>query len=94
MSSSSVPDADLGGERARPVVIKTTEHGPLRVKGPFTLVDADGTPYTLARKTVFLCRCGASQRKPFCDGSHARTGFRAAERATSAPDTAGVMQSA
>jgi CDGSH-type Zn-finger protein len=92
--SSSVPDPDLGGAQTRPVVIKTTEHGPLRVKGPFTLVDADGTPYTLTRKTVFLCRCGASQRKPFCDGSHARLGFRAAERTPAAPDAAGLMQSA
>jgi CDGSH-type Zn-finger protein len=65
----------------RPVVIKVTEHGPLRVKGPATVIDADGTPYEITRKTFFLCRCGASQKKTFCDGSHARVGFRGGERA-------------
>jgi CDGSH-type Zn-finger protein len=30
---------------------------------------------------VNLCRCGASTRKPFCDGTHSRMGFEAAERA-------------
>ena len=91
MSSPREPHVD--GPRTRPVVIKATEHGPLRVKGPFTLVDADGTPY-ITRKTVFLCRCGASQRKPFCDGSHARVGFQAAERTQAADPVTGVMQSA
>ena len=69
------------GTPPRPAFIKATEHGPLRVKGPVTLVDADGTPYELTRKTFFLCRCGASSTKPFCDGSHARVGFQAPERA-------------
>lgn len=70
---------------AKPVVIKATEHGPLRVKGPATLVDADGTRYEVTRKTFFLCRCGASAAKPFCDGSHSRIGFEAPERV---PETA------
>lgn len=61
----------------QPVVIKVTESGPLRVKGPVTLVDAEGTPYDGLRKTLFLCRCGASKSKPFCDGSHVRVGFTA-----------------
>ncbi len=69
----------------RPVVIKATEHGPLRVKGPATLVDADGTPYEVTRKTFFLCRCGASSTKPFCDGSHSRVRFEAPERADPQP---------
>lgn len=69
-------------------VIKTTQHGPLRVKGPVTLVDADGTPYEVTRKTFFLCRCGASANKPFCDGSHSLVGFEAPERAAAQPDPA------
>ena len=62
-------------------VIKLHDDGPLRVKGPVTVLDADGTEYAIARKTFFLCRCGASRNKPFCDGSHRRVGFAARDRA-------------
>jgi len=75
-------------EQAKPVVIKVTENGPLRVKGPVRLVDADGTEYEVERKTFFLCRCGASSTKPFCDGTHSRIGFEAAERAAREYDDA------
>ncbi|MEX1141088.1 MAG: CDGSH iron-sulfur domain-containing protein [Thermoleophilaceae bacterium] len=82
---------------SRPAVIKATHNGPLRVKGPITLVDADGTPYEVKRKTFFLCRCGASAAKPFCDGSHSRIGFEAEERAepdaAAQPDAAAGPQS-
>ncbi len=65
------------------VEIKTRANGPLRVEGPFRLVDADGTAYDLAEhgKVIALCRCGASTTKPFCDGTHSKLGFEAAERA-------------
>jgi CDGSH-type Zn-finger protein len=69
------------GEQA-PVTIRARENGPYLVEGPFLLVDADGTEYPLeAGKRYSLCRCGASVRKPFCDGTHSRIGFAAAERA-------------
>lgn len=72
------------------VRITVTENGPLSVRGPFTLVDQDGEQYDIAgRKRVTLCRCGASQTKPFCDGSHTRIGFDAAERATDQAAAAG-----
>ena len=48
--------------------------GPLWVRGGVPVVSADGTPYEI-RNRVTLCRCGASQNKPFCDGSHASIGF-------------------
>ena len=49
-------------------------NGPLKVEGAMELVS--GTGRTLDRRTrSFLCRCGASGRKPFCDGSHTRIGF-------------------
>jgi CDGSH-type Zn-finger protein len=51
--------------------------GPLIVRGDFRLVDQDGTEIDPGRDTVALCRCGKSGLKPFCDGTHKKTGFRA-----------------
>ena len=53
------------------------EDGPLLVRGPFELVDQDGNTIEVRRKTVALCRCGRSQIKPFCDGTHKATRFKA-----------------
>jgi CDGSH-type Zn-finger protein len=64
------------------VVIKANRNGPFVVEGPIRLIDADGVEYPVtAGKRVSLCRCGASVNKPFCDGTHSRIGFAAAERA-------------
>lgn len=49
--------------------------GPLLVRGEYTLVDAEGAEIDPGRRTVALCRCGASAIKPFCDGTHKITGF-------------------
>lgn len=62
------------------VKITIRENGPYRVEGPAVLVDADGNQYT-TKETFFLCRCGGSTKKPFCDGTHSKIGFEAAERA-------------
>ncbi|MGH3145453.1 MAG: CDGSH iron-sulfur domain-containing protein [Rubrobacter sp.] len=61
--------------------ISAYEDGPFLVEGPFRLVDAGGDEFCVEKETVALCRCGASTKKPFCDGTHSRVGFRAAERA-------------
>ncbi len=51
-------------------------NGPLRLEGDITIADQDGKGFGLAGRTVVsLCRCGQSANKPFCDGSHAKTGF-------------------
>ena len=65
------------------VEIKTRENGPYKVSGPITLIDADGNEFELPDdgRPVALCRCGGSTTKPFCDGTHSKVGFRAAERA-------------
>jgi len=64
------------------VEIKVRENGPYRVTGPFTLTDADGNLYEVGEGSVVaLCRCGGSETKPFCDGTHSKLGFDAAERA-------------
>jgi CDGSH-type Zn-finger protein len=51
--------------------------GPLIVRGDFRLVDQDGGEIDPGRRTIALCRCGKSGLKPFCDGSHKRSGFSA-----------------
>lgn len=64
------------------VTIKTRENGPLLVTGPITLCDHLGNSFDLTGKeNVALCRCGASQKRPFCDGSHKNSGFCSAETA-------------
>ncbi len=65
------------------VEIKARHNGPYKVTGPVRLIDADGREYDLGLRgeTIALCRCGGSQTKPFCDGTHSQIGFEAAERA-------------
>lgn len=48
------------------------EGGPLEISGPVSVVDAEGTPIRSepAGASIYLCRCGESTDKPFCDGSH------------------------
>jgi CDGSH-type Zn-finger protein len=51
-------------------------NGPIRIEGEFTIVDAEGAAYDLAGRTAIgLCRCGLSNNKPFCDGTHGKMGF-------------------
>ena len=72
------------------VEIKVRENGPYKVTGPVTLIDADGNEYDLGEKgeIIALCRCGGSTTKPFCDGTHSKAGFEAAERAVAEQDGA------
>jgi CDGSH iron-sulfur domain-containing protein 3 len=51
------------------VQIKVVDHGPLRVTGDVELIDAEGNKF-VTKQTFSLCRCGLSQKKPFCDGAH------------------------
>jgi len=53
-------------------------------------VDAEGTAFGLGgRSRITLCRCGHSANKPFCDGAHAREGFREAAVARDLPPRPG-----
>ena len=55
--------------------ITPAPNGPLAVSGPLEI--CAGTGRTIDRVTTArLCRCGGSANKPFCDGTHARIGFR------------------
>ena len=49
--------------------------GPLKVSGLTAVYDAQGGEIE-CKETVFFCRCGASNNKPFCDGSHKASGFQ------------------
>jgi len=51
--------------------ITVKSNGSLKIEGDFEIVDIEGNVYGLAgREAVSICRCGLSQTKPFCDGSH------------------------
>jgi 3-phenylpropionate/trans-cinnamate dioxygenase ferredoxin subunit len=68
-----------------PIKITVTKNGPYKLTGDLAeleLHDPSGSAYSLAgQKHVFLCRCGASTTKPFCDGQHSKIGFQGAEEA-------------
>lgn len=70
------------------VKITVRPNGPFRVDDPdglVELVDANGNKFDLTGRPAFsLCRCGASVNKPFCDGTHSKIGFQAAEAAVKA----------
>jgi CDGSH-type Zn-finger protein/uncharacterized Fe-S cluster protein YjdI len=60
--------------------------GPLQVAGNLEI--CSGTGRTLSRiENARLCRCGGSSNKPFCDGTHARIGFRSEAPASATPAT-------
>ena len=74
-----------------PVTITVRENGPFVIAGDdmarVRLVDHQGQEVpTAGRKAISLCRCGASTKKPFCDGTHSKVGFRGAEAAQAAYD--------
>lgn len=67
--------------------ITAGDNGSLHVSGDFVVKDAAGNAFrTEPGQDTWLCRCGQSGNKPFCDGSHKRVGFAAVERATVAGD--------
>jgi CDGSH-type Zn-finger protein len=67
--------ADMLAVRDGPLVIDPEADGPLQVRGNMEIIS--GTGRVVARmESARLCRCGGSANKPFCDGTHARIGFR------------------
>ena len=67
-------NSDALAQRDGPVSIDPTHNGPLHVTGPLEVVT--GTGKTINRLTdAWLCRCGQSANKPYCDGSHQRVRF-------------------
>jgi CDGSH-type Zn-finger protein len=66
--------------------ITVKSNGSIRIEGDFAITDPDGKEFGLGGRTaVSLCRCGHSQDKPFCDGSHRRVGFEHEVKARDLP---------
>lgn len=67
-------DTDMPAVRNGPLHVEPQPNGPLKVRGNLEIVS--GTGRMVARVgSAFLCRCGGSKNKPFCDGTHATIGF-------------------
>ncbi len=67
-------------------IIRPYPEGPYVLRGDFALVDEQGEPVELHRRTIALCRCGKSRIKPFCDGAHKAVGRRLSETSSDAED--------
>jgi CDGSH-type Zn-finger protein len=62
--------------------IRLRQNGPYLIEGDdVKVLDWNGAEYHVERRPIALCRCGGSTKKPFCDGTHSKIGFQAAEAA-------------
>lgn len=68
-------------------IINVEKDGPLYIQNAqgLVLLDSEGNPFEVAEEEITLCRCGQSRNKPFCDDSHARTGFKSEVKAPTTP---------
>ena len=66
--------ASIESEPSGPVTVYPQQNGPLRIEGVIEFRAANGS--TFVTEKVWLCRCGHSANKPFCDGTHKRIGFQ------------------
>lgn len=71
MNTEEPADAQMDNNA---IEIQVLPNGPYLVKGKIQITHADGTQEIKESSTAF-CRCGASATKPFCDGTHRKTGF-------------------
>ena len=62
--------------------IDVPQDGPFLVKGLKKLTDSDNQPVAMQKDVIALCRCGASENKPFCDGTHKDIGFTSKKERT------------
>ena len=61
------------------VTITPQKDGPYHVKGSFKITTKGGRTIEVDGNETWLCRCGQSANKPFCDGMHKKAGFKAEE---------------
>lgn len=76
LQRDTIPKVSKEGSMSEPI-IESKKDGPNLVKGPLKLVDASGKETLIDRPWVALCRCGQSQNKPLCDGTHSKVSFKA-----------------
>ena len=72
VGDTGLAEIDSGG----PLVVKRIPDGPIEVSGNFSIRAGSGRKAWSGRK-AYLCRCGQSANKPFCDGAHKDAGFKA-----------------
>ncbi|HEC44139.1 MAG TPA: CDGSH iron-sulfur domain-containing protein [Bacteroides sp.] len=65
----------MDDKKKKTAEFKVLKNGPLQVSGDFKLLSMGGKVIE-SGNPIFLCRCGGSKNKPFCDGSHRRVGLR------------------
>jgi CDGSH-type Zn-finger protein len=72
-----------GSNRMADVTIRVRDNGPLLIEGAIQVIDAEGNAFPISpdKPAVALCRCGHSNNKPFCDGSHRTSEFDSCARA-------------
>ena len=92
--SPAEPEPTTDGGPGAGATITPYRDGPLIVRGTFRLVDQDGAEIDPGRDTIALCRCGKSGIKPFCDGTHKRTGFSAPSAPSRPRPAAQILRSA
>ena len=76
----------------RQIMLTPYRDGPLLVRGPAHVVDADGRELPRRRDPIALCRCGKSRLRPLCDGTHKLIDFRAGGAPDSGCDGAGELE--
>jgi CDGSH-type Zn-finger protein len=69
--------------------ITPRNNGPYVLEGEFKILGPSGNEIPHQGNRAVLCRCGGSTNKPFCDGTHTRVGFQAAEAAVEQADRQG-----
>jgi len=62
------------GIMEQPVTVKIMKDGPIVIKGDFEFLN-NGASKEMKDNIVSVCRCGKSQKMPFCDGHHRKAGF-------------------
>jgi len=59
--------------KGNPAEVRILKNGPIMIKGTFSFKDTSGK-ITAGEQELYLCRCGGSATKPWCDGTHNKIG--------------------